>query len=270
MQWRLMKKSARPLKKNEFSPRVFHAKPTDWLGVAGIMILGALVGLVLSFFLPPKFEAASRLTTNLEVVTNTNVTEIMVDAQVDIVGTLIFHPDVIAKVRESLADQGLTYTATELTRKTKIERQLMSTLIKVRDIDPEVASLIATTWAEKAYDRLQEAYPHALALSEAKASQAMLTGCLEDTTKQNLPFCQALTPESAKQLISETENVILQESPLSLGLTGELNISQFQPAPIPARPIAFQRSILILAGALAGLVLALLLAELLTKDQDRE
>jgi hypothetical protein len=226
--------------------------------------------LIISIFLPPRYEAIARLTTNLEVVTDTNVTEIMVDAQVDIVGTLVFHPDVLERVKQSLADEGLTYTATELTRKTKIERQLMSTLIKVRDDDPEVATLIATTWAEKAYERLNEAYPHALAVSEAKASQAMLTACLEDTSKQDLPFCQALTPENADQLLKQTESIILQESPLSLGLTGELNISQYQQAQIPDRPIAFQRSILILAGALAGLVFALLLGELLTKDQDRE
>jgi uncharacterized protein involved in exopolysaccharide biosynthesis len=265
-----MKKSAKPLRKTEFSPRIFHAKPADWLSVAGIMILGALIGLIVSFFLPPKYEAVSKLTTNLEVVTGTNVTEIMVDAQVDIVGTLVFHPDVIERVRLSLAEQNMTYTATELIRKTKIERQLMSTLIKVRDNDPEVATLIATTWAEKAYERLNEAYPHALALSQAKASQTMLTGCLEDTSKQNLPFCETLTSEKTDQLLKETEGIILQESSLSLGLTGELNISQYQPAPVPDSPIAFQRSILILAGALAGLVFALLLGELLSKDQDRE
>ena len=265
-----MKKPKKPSGKTDFKPKIFRARVNDWLGVAGIMLIGALIGLVLSFFLPPKYEAVSKLTTNLEVVTGTNVTEIMVDAQVDMIGTLVFHPDVVDKVRRSLTDEGLTYTATELTRITRIERQLMSTLIKVRDTDPEVAALVATTWAEEVYGRLTEAYPHALALSEAKASQAMLTGCIEDTSKQELPFCQSLTEEKTTQLLGETKSVILRESPLSLGLTGELNVSQFQPAPIPDRPIAFQRSILILAGALAGLVFALLLGELLTKEQDRE
>lgn len=265
-----MKKSGKTSGKIEFSPNIFHAKSIEWLGVAGFMLLGAIIGLVISLLFPPKYEAVSKLTTNLEVVTNTNVTEIMVDAQVDIVGTLIFHPDVIERVRQTLADEGLTYTLTELTRRTKIERQLMSTLIKVRDIDPEVATLIATTWAEKAYERLTEAYPHALALSEAKASQALLTSCIEDATKQALPFCQSLTEEKTGQILSETERIILKESPLSLGLTGELNISQYQPAAIPEHPVAFLRSILILAGALAGLVFALLLGELMTKEHERE
>ena len=265
-----MKKPRKPSGKSDFKPRILRAKANEWLGVAGIMLIGALIGFSLSIFLAPKYEAIARLTTNLEVVTDTNVTEIMVDAQIDIVGTLVFHPDVVERVQKSLSDQGKTYTATELIKKTKIERQLMSTMIKVRDTDPEVAALIATTWAEKTYERLNEAYPHALALSEAKASQAMLTGCLDDPLKQALPFCQSLTLEQANQLLSETESVILRESPLSLGLTGELNVSQYQPAAIPDRPIAFQRSTLILAGALAGLVLALILGELLTKEQDRE
>lgn len=265
-----MKKTGKPLGKTDFRPKIIHAKPAEWLGVAGLMLLGALVGLILSLFLPPKYEAISRLTTNLEVVTGTNVTEIMVDSQVDLVGTLMFHPDIVERVRQSLADEGFTYTANELTKKTKIERQLMSTLIKVRDTEPETAALIATTWAENAYERLNEAYSHALALSEAKASRAMLTACIEDTTKQTLPFCRSLTEEKTNQLLSETERIILQESPLSLGLTSELNVSQYQPAPIPDRPIAFQRSILILAGALAGLVSALLFDELLTKESKRE
>lgn len=265
-----MKKKGKPLAKQDFRPRIFRARATDWLGVAGIMLLGALIGFTFSLFFPPKYEAVSKLTTNLEVVTDTNVTEILVDAQVDIVGTLVFHPDVVERVEQSLAEEGMSYTSTELISKTKIERQLMSTLIKVRDVDPEVAALIASTWAENAYERLTEAYPHALALSEAKASQAMLTGCLEDALKQELPFCQSLTLETVEKLLSETEAVILEKSPLSLGLTGELNVSQYQPAPIPDRPVAFQRSILILAGALAGLVFSLLFGELLTKESERD
>ncbi len=265
-----MKKSRKPLEKTEFSPRIFRAKPTDWLGVAGMMLLGALVGFIISLFLPPKYEATAKLTTNLEVVTGTNVTEIMVDAQIDIVGTLVFHPDVVERVRQDLSNEGFIFTASDLVHKTRIERQLMSTLIKVRDNDPEVAALIATTWAENAYERLSEAHTHALTLSQAKATQALLSVCGKDTTKQALPFCQSLTEERTAQLANEIKSTILQESPLSLGLTGELNISQYQPAPIPESPIAFQRSILILAGALAGLTLALILGELLSKESERD
>ena len=264
-----MKKPGKPLAKTDFRPKILRAKARDWLGVAGVMLVGALVGLIISLVLPPKYEAVSILTTNLDVVTSTNVTEIMIDAQVDIVGTLVFHPDVVERVQQSLSEVGITYTASELINKTKIERRLMSTLIKVRDTNPEVATLVATTWAEKTYERLAEAYPHALALSEAKASQAMLTSCLEDPLKQDLPFCQSLTPEIVAKLQNETETVILEESPLSLGLTGELNVSQYQPATIPDSPIAFERSMLILAGALAGLALSLLLGEVVTKEQER-
>ncbi len=265
-----MKKKGNPSAKTDFRPKVLRNKLTDWLSVAGIMLIGALIGLIFGFFFPPKYEATAKLTTNLEVVTSTNVTEIMVDSQVDLIGTLVFHPDVVERVRLSLADQGRTYTSTELKSKTKIERQLMTTLIKVRDTDPEVAALIASTWAEEAYGRLSEAFQHALALSEAKATQAMVVSCFNDTQQQKLPLCQSLTTEKAAQLLGELKGVILDESPLSLGLTGELNISQYQPAPIPNRPVAQQRSTMILAGAIAGLMCALLLGELLVKEHNRE
>lgn len=265
-----MTRPDKPSAKTEFSPKILRAKAKDWLNVAGFMLLGALIGLIFSLLLPPKYEAISKLTTNMQVVTDTNVTEIMLDSQVDMIGTLVFHPDVVERVKQNLAAQGFIFTEDELIDKTKIERQLMSTLVKVRDTDPQVAALIASAFTEEAFTRLNEAYPHALALSEAITSQAMVTRCLQDTTKQDLPFCQSLTVEKAEEIIRETESVILQESPLSLGLTSELNISQYQPATIPDRPIAFQRSILILSGALAGLVFALLLGELLTKEHERE
>lgn len=264
-----MKKPAKPIRKTDFTPKIFRAKPSDWLSMAGLMLVGALIGFLLGFFFSPKYEAIAKLTTNLEVVTGTNVSEIMVDSQVDLIGTLVFHSDVVERVRQSLADKALNYTETELKSKTRIERQLMTTLVKVRDTDPEVAAIIATTWAKEAYKRLGEAYPHALALSEAKAKQTMIVGCFNDATKQKLPLCQALTTESATELLRGIKGTFSEESPLSLGLTGELNVSQYQPAPIPSKPVSQQRSTLILAGALAGLVLALLLGELLTKEQNR-
>ncbi len=64
-----MKKKEKPLAKNDFRPKIFQAKRTDWIGVAGMMLLGALIGFTISLFLPPKYEAVSKLTTNLEVVT---------------------------------------------------------------------------------------------------------------------------------------------------------------------------------------------------------
>lgn len=265
-----MSKRGKPTVKIDFKPELFHNKGKDWLWIAGLMLLGALAGMIISLLFPPQYEAAAKLTTNLEVVKGTNVTEIMVDAQVDIIGTLVFHPDVVQKVHDELAEAGLKYTADELINKTKIERQLMSTLVKVRDRDPEIAAKIASAWVKTTFDRLNEAYPHALALSEAKATQVMIKRCIEDDSKKDLPFCLSLTVDKAKSILDETEKVILAESPLSLGLTSELNVSQYQPAPIPTRPVEYQRSILILAGALVGLVSALMFGELFRKENKRD
>lgn len=265
-----MIESGKPAKNTEFSPKIFRAYTNDWIGVTAFMLIGALIGLIFSLFFPPKYEAISKLTVNLEIVTSAYISEQMVDSQVGTAGGLVFYPDVIEQVLESLDAEGLTFTTRGIAQKTSIERQLMTTLIKVRDKDPQVAALIATKFAEKTFELLNKTYPHALALSEAKATQAMLTNCIQDKAKQDLPFCQSLTVDKTEQLMKETELVILRESPLSLGLTSAMNISHYQPAIVPDRPIAFTRSVLILAGALAGLVIALLLGELVTKEKERE
>ena len=63
-------------------------------------------------------------------------------------------------------------------------------------------------------------------------------------------------------LTDDAHEVILTEAPKALGLTRELQISQFQPASVPDKPIQGARGNLMLAGALIGLLLSFIVFEL--------
>jgi len=75
-------------------------------------------------------------------------------------------------------------------------------------------------------------------------------------------FCQNLTADEVNNLTNYAHDVILVEAPKALGLTKDLQISQFQPASIPEESVQGTRSNLMLAGALIGLVLSLIVFEL--------
>jgi len=62
--------------------------------------------------------------------------------------------------------------------------------------------------------------------------------------------------------------IILEESPKSLGLILALNVSQYQPAAVPADPLNYQRGTLILGGAGVGLIIGIILNEIPSKRKN--
>ncbi|NLC14609.1 MAG: hypothetical protein GX768_11280 [Chloroflexi bacterium] len=248
--------------KNYFVPSFLKMNKNQYLVSFALIIVFALLGLLVSFFLAPKYEAESFLITNLELVQDTNVTEIMVDSQLELIGQLMYHPDITDRVLSLEASAGNPITLANLKKNSLIERRLMTTVIKVRDQDPEVAARIGSNWVEIAHNRLSEAYTHALLVSEAKWTVTSIEDCQTDPLVLETGFCQSLTPDEANNLTDEANEVILVEAPQALGLTKDLQISQFQPASVPDEPIQGTRSNLMLAGALIGLVLSFVVFEL--------
>ncbi|HPK26672.1 MAG TPA: hypothetical protein PKZ40_02910, partial [Anaerolineaceae bacterium] len=60
-----------------------------WLIVAVGILLGALIGGVLSLFFTPIYEAKALVTTNMELRIDGTLTEIMLDAQINHIGELV-------------------------------------------------------------------------------------------------------------------------------------------------------------------------------------
>lgn len=257
-------------KRMYFIPGFLKMRKHQYLVVFLLMILGSLAGLLVSFVSPPMYEAKSYLITNLELVQDTNITEIMIDSQLELIGQIIYHPDITDAVLSLEMEAGNTYSLAELKKKSLVERRLMTTVIKVRDKDPEIAARIATNWTEIAYDRLSQAYTHALLVSEAHLTITFIEDCQSDPLVGESEFCQNLTPEEAANLADNAQEIILAESPHALGLTKDLQISQYQPAAVPLEPIQGGRADLMLTGALIGLVLALILSELPSLEDFKE
>ncbi len=185
-----MNEEKRPdLHPQDYALRLFGRKNLfPWLLVFACMIAGALLGALLSLALPPVYEARALVSTNLELVQDANITEIMLDAEINHIGELVFHPEVVSALIEKEASLGNPLTLEQLKKITSVERQLMNTVIKVRDQNPEVAARIASEWAEILYTRLTDAYEHAVQLSSAKLQYNSIRDCLSAQPKRPNPF----------------------------------------------------------------------------------
>lgn len=255
---------------NSFIPGILNLRKNGFYLTVAFMLLFALIGLAVRSFFSFQYEAEAVLITNLELVEDTNITELMVYTQLELVRQLMFHPDITAEVLRVEHEAGNLITLEQLGNKSVIERRLTSTLIKVRDTDPLIAARIATTWAEAAFERLTEAYEHALLVSEAKWVLTSTEQCLTDEKLFTTAFCESLTLEEVEEKTNTAHEIILAESPYALGLTKDLQISQYQPAGIPSEPVQGRRGNMALTGALFGLVLSLIYHELPHKKSATE
>ena len=250
------------LEEHTFVPALFKLKKNQYLLISLMMISFALLGLLGSFLIKPKYEAKAVLVTNFELVEDTNITELMVYSQLEIVRQIMLYPDITDEIIRLEQEAGNSINLEELKQMSVIEGRLNSTLVKIRSAEPEVAARIATNWVEVAYERLSEAYAHALLVSEAKWLLTSSENCLTDEKVFDSAFCKNLTLENLEEETDKAQAVILAEGPKSLGLTKEIQISQFQPASIPTTPIQGGRGNFMLIGALAGLVLSMIALEM--------
>ena len=248
-----------------------------WLLLFAIILVGGLLGFVAGFFLEPGYEAQAKLTSNVDIKENRPIiTELMIDTQIQHIGELLFHPEIVQTLLDQKAILSMPLTLEDLHEMATIERQGMTTLIKIRGRDPQQAAQIANTWGEIAFNRLEEAKPHAIKATEARQKIAMLNYCFP-TTPDDFPsdgpspdtvqFCKGLTFAEADALLKEANLTLIEEDSKTLGLSDSLNLSAFTPSPVPTKPIQYGQGALTFSGALAALVLGIIGINLVDKKR---
>ena len=240
----------------------------QWWIVAASMILGALIGLGLSYLFPPVYEAVFKVTTNTRLTVDPNITEIMVNDSLLHVGELVYQPDVLNQVIVEEKKQGIDLTVTDLHRISSVERQITSTLLKIQWGDPKTAAQIANTWGRYYFSALQAGFQQAVLADELTQAQTILKNCLAGTPSPS--GAQTSCGSSKSELdaaIAQNAEKIAQAELGSLGLYRELNVSEYQEAPVPTAPVRGQRGWMIAGGAGIGFILALLIIELLNSPK---
>lgn len=243
-----------------------------WIRLFLIAVLGGFLGYLIGFLIPPIYEAKAVLTTNIDLKENRPIiTEIMVDSQLNYVGELMFNSKIIDLLLLQEASLGNPLTVEDLKSMATIERQLMSTIIKVRGKDPVIAARIASNWASIAYETLLEAKSHVLTIDEAKQQLAFIKTCFPSSPDEaiNKPnsateeaFCEGLTYQSVEVKLEELTRVLAAEESKTLGLTAYININQFIPASIPTIPTSTNQGLLALSGMVIGIVVGIVYFDL--------
>ncbi len=251
-------------KRTDMNLQLFKKGSHDWLILVVFILIGALIAFAFSFLKEPIYEATALVTSNLHLNKDGSVNEFMLDSQINHIGELYYNPNVVQKLIEREYENGIHIDLETLKEIATVERRMLNSLIKIRHKDPEVAADIASNWAEILYKTLEQAYPYALEASRAKDTLVLLENC--DNTNSNPEytieidaFCQSMTKSEYDQALATAKETVLQNDRNSLGLSEYLNVSQYQPAAIPAKPVSFHRGSMVLAGGVIGLLFAFMI-----------
>lgn len=254
--------------KNDFS-QIKYNKNTDiefnfikrknsWIFIFILILIGAGLGFAVSLFKKPIYEATALVTTNLHLNEEGPINEIMLDSQINHIGDLYFHPQVVEKLIATEKTNGLSLNLETLKEIGTVERRLLNSQIKIRHSDPQIAARIATNWAKILFDTLNEAYPYAIQVSNAKDKLVWLNNCVNPIEEIEIDaFCKSITKDELDQAISDAEAIILDKINHTLGLSKYLNVSQYQPASVPNKAISYHKGSMVLAGGVIGFLVAL-------------
>jgi len=124
----------------------------QWWIIAACLLIGGLIGFGLSFLFPPVYEAVFKVTANVQLTEDPNISEFMVDNALLHVGELVYQQPLLDRVIEAEKSQGLVLTSELLRKNSSVERQITTTYLKVRWTDAQTAAQLANTWGMLFYD----------------------------------------------------------------------------------------------------------------------
>ena len=230
-----------------------------WYVIVIAMIVGGLAGLGAVSFLPVVYESNAVFNVTIDYTQTGALSDVEEDQAMRGVGDIIFSDEIVSGTLAELGEQGMQLSKDEFYDDAIFDREEFRWAIRYRDADPETAFAVLEAWSMEADGVLQEALEHARL---AASYQSVLTGledCLKRTTSTD-STSDACSLENLDEILSEIDEVsalIKTERELGKGILPALSIQLLEKAKVPSQPMRYQVNVLVLNGALIGLLLAL-------------
>lgn len=170
-----------PMTDSEFDyvPKILTEKPSkQWWIIAVCLLVGAVIGLGASNLFSPVYEAVFKVTTDVKLTGNPEITEFMVDNALLHVGELVYQQPLLEKVVEAEQKLAVELTPAVLKEISSVDRQINTTFLKVQWSDPQTAEQVANTWGILFYASLEEGARQEAIAGELTQTQKLLEDCL--------------------------------------------------------------------------------------------
>jgi capsular polysaccharide biosynthesis protein len=250
----------------EFTPidtvkRIFF----HWWIVAGMAILGGILGWVFHFFQPPVYEATASLTVTMDF-TQIELSQYEQDYAFSAAGAIIDSSAVKDQIIARAQTVGISITQSGLAALMFSEGKQSVWELNVRNQDPQVAAELVNIWAQVAEETLNAALQHAMQADQLQMQINLLDACLPVAPGVIIPDAQPRpTPKDCGRyslteihtVLQNWTNELAQEKELAEGIFFNLEFALTSRASIPETPVLYNQASLTFAGAMIGFVISL-------------
>jgi len=244
-----------------FSPQLLLKEILNrWWFTSLLLILGGLIGLLISGFQPPVYESRADFSITIDYTRTGYLSDIDQDQAMLGIGNLLKSDRVLQKSVQRANTIGYSLTLEDLREKISIERDGFTWSLRVRDESTISATELVNIWAEEATSVYQSAAEHSLRAEGYFLYLDSLVNCFQRSTIGNNDngICTLSNLDNVSKEIQKTSELAYQEKEASLGLMPALSAQLIGKGQTIQKPILFKRNVLTIAGAFAGILIALL------------
>ena len=254
--------------RREIDPKeLFRALFRGWYWIVLFIIGGGLFGLLFTQLRPPRYQAVAALRVDLTAEDHRRLAWPQKRDLLSPVRVLLLSDATLNRIPDILKMPVDTQSTAELRETLRLNDYESEWLLSAINGDPSLAAAIANAWAEAAVLRIEEAVAHA-GLALAIRGQLMELGCEVKGGNASAWRCEpASDMDRVDPLIEDWKRHIAA----SAGIPADLTYGQIREASPPDVPIYWGRGVIILSGALLGLLLGagLILARTEASARDR-
>jgi len=231
-----------------------------WWVVALLMIVGGITGLLVSVIAKPVYESNSVISSVIDFAYSGRMTDYEEDYLLTAIGDIIVSDAVMTQVVEAASNDSLAIEEKTLLESLTASRQGYRWVLSSRYSDAQIAQEINRLWLKSAMNELQAFRSDSLAALAEFQAQVGIENCFEQAVILDpvTSFCSAQDMDLLQRQLANLADGSLRADLLTRLLASRISFEVTGEPDLPSRPVHLGRNISTLAGALVGLLLALI------------
>jgi hypothetical protein len=245
-----------PQTQDMFPSMILQRMMKRWWLIAGLIMIGGVLGALFPFLRKPVYESNAVITTVIDYAYAGKLSDLEEDHMIVAIGNVINSTAVMQQVQAQAAEKDLSLSQQDLEKKFSLSRLGYNWELSTRFEDAGTAQSMNRIWLNAAIQALQEVRASSVETLKLLSAGNSLEACFAESVEVE-PAATACDAEDLQKLISQfSANAPDQAQIERTFLMSRISIKVTREPTLAEEPAIFNRNLTTLAGGLTGLIVA--------------